>query len=254
MFTIARFFSGIAVDAASVVSPAYTAEISPPQIRGRLASLQQLGIVVGIFASLLSDHLLARTARRANGALWGDLAAWHWMFPRRSPAVVGLRVRVRAHPRVAPLPGRGEARGAPDGDHGARVREPLRLRVRHVVGAGRVGPGSSPSRFLRSSRPQDPAPCTPCIWRSRSCRSGSWRRRRAVRSRRPEGRAHRHLERSQPLRRDSNAYLTMDDAASAVHFAGNGGAGRVPGRIIHRRPFDGIRRVGGGLSNGTEEA
>jgi MFS transporter, SP family, sugar:H+ symporter len=80
MFTIARFFSGIAVGAASVVSPAYTAEISPPQIRGRLASLQQLGIVVGIFASLLSDHLLARTAGGASGALWGDLAAWRWMF------------------------------------------------------------------------------------------------------------------------------------------------------------------------------
>ena len=80
MFTVARFFSGIAVGAASVVSPAYTAEIPPPQIRGRLASLQQLGIVVGIFASLLSDHLLARTAGGASGALWGGLAAWRWMF------------------------------------------------------------------------------------------------------------------------------------------------------------------------------
>ncbi len=80
MFTIARFFSGIAVGAASVVSPAYTAEISPPRIRGRLASLQQLGIVVGIFAALLSDHLLARAAGGANGPLWGGLDAWRWMF------------------------------------------------------------------------------------------------------------------------------------------------------------------------------
>ncbi len=80
MFTVARFFSGLAVGAASVVSPAYTAEISPPQIRGRLASLQQLGIVVGIFAALLSDHLLARSAGGANGLLWGGLEAWRWMF------------------------------------------------------------------------------------------------------------------------------------------------------------------------------
>ncbi len=80
MFTLARFFSGIAVGAASVVSPAYTAEISPPQIRGRLASLQQLGIVLGIFAALLSDHLLARAAGGANGLLWGGLDAWRWMF------------------------------------------------------------------------------------------------------------------------------------------------------------------------------
>jgi SP family sugar:H+ symporter-like MFS transporter len=80
MFTVARFFSGIAVGAASVVSPAYTAEISPPQIRGRLASLQQLGIVVGIFAALLSDQLLANRAGGANGLLWGGLDAWRWMF------------------------------------------------------------------------------------------------------------------------------------------------------------------------------
>jgi SP family sugar:H+ symporter-like MFS transporter len=80
MFTVARFFSGIAVGAASVVSPAYTAEISPPQLRGRLASLQQLGIVVGIFAALLSDHLLAKRAGGANGLLWGGLDAWRWMF------------------------------------------------------------------------------------------------------------------------------------------------------------------------------
>ncbi|HSO38963.1 MAG TPA: sugar porter family MFS transporter [Labilithrix sp.] len=80
MFTVARFFSGIAVGAASVVSPAYTAEISPPRIRGRLASLQQLGIVIGIFAALLSDHLLAKAAGGANGRLWSGLDAWRWMF------------------------------------------------------------------------------------------------------------------------------------------------------------------------------
>jgi sugar porter (SP) family MFS transporter len=80
MFTLARFVSGIAVGAASVVSPAYTAEISPPAVRGRMSSLQQLGIVTGIFVALLSDHLLALSAGGANGLLWLKLEAWRWMF------------------------------------------------------------------------------------------------------------------------------------------------------------------------------
>jgi SP family sugar:H+ symporter-like MFS transporter len=80
MFTLARFVSGIAVGAASVVSPAYTAEISPPAVRGRMASLQQLGIVLGIFVALLSDHLLALAAGGPNGVLWWNTEAWRWMF------------------------------------------------------------------------------------------------------------------------------------------------------------------------------
>src|SRR5699024_6619330 len=44
-----RVLGGLAVGAASVIAPAYIAEISPASIRGRLASLQQMAIVVGIF-------------------------------------------------------------------------------------------------------------------------------------------------------------------------------------------------------------
>jgi MFS transporter, SP family, sugar:H+ symporter len=80
MFTIARFISGIGVGAASVVCPAYIAEISPARLRGRLASLQQLGIVVGIFVALLSDQVLAKLAGGVSAPLWGGLAAWRWMF------------------------------------------------------------------------------------------------------------------------------------------------------------------------------
>jgi SP family sugar:H+ symporter-like MFS transporter len=80
MFTLARFFSGLAVGAASVVSPAYTAEISPPAVRGRMTSLQQLGIVVGIFVALLSDHLLALAAGGASEPLLFNQEAWRWMF------------------------------------------------------------------------------------------------------------------------------------------------------------------------------
>jgi SP family sugar:H+ symporter-like MFS transporter len=79
-FTIARLASGVAVGAASVVCPAYIAEISPARLRGRLASLQQLGIVVGIFAALQSDEWLARIAGGVSAPLWDGGEAWRWMF------------------------------------------------------------------------------------------------------------------------------------------------------------------------------
>lgn len=79
-FTLVRFLSGIAVGAASVVCPAYIAEIAPPETRGRLGSLQQLGIVIGIFVALFSDHRLAEAAGGANGPLWAGYEAWRWMF------------------------------------------------------------------------------------------------------------------------------------------------------------------------------
>lgn len=79
-FISARFLSGIAVGAASVVSPAYIAEISPAHIRGRLASLQQLGIVLGIFMALLCDDLIAHAAGGVSAPYWLGLGAWRWMF------------------------------------------------------------------------------------------------------------------------------------------------------------------------------
>ncbi len=54
-FNIARFVGGLAVGAASVVSPAYIAEISPASIRRRLTALNQMGIVVRIIMSLMVD-------------------------------------------------------------------------------------------------------------------------------------------------------------------------------------------------------
>ena len=74
-----RVLGGLGVGAASVIAPAYIAEISPASIRGRLGSLQQLAIVVGIFLALLSDSFLASTAGGSREALWGSVA-WRWMF------------------------------------------------------------------------------------------------------------------------------------------------------------------------------
>lgn len=75
-----RVLGGLGVGAASVIAPAYIAEISPAPIRGRMGSLQQLAIVIGIFVALLSDFALAAAAGGAAEELWFGLAAWRWMF------------------------------------------------------------------------------------------------------------------------------------------------------------------------------
>jgi len=83
-----RIVGGFGVGAASVIAPAYIAEVAPARIRGRLGSLQQLAIVTGIFVALLSDALLANVAGGAAEPLWG-LDAWRWMFIAEAiPAVV----------------------------------------------------------------------------------------------------------------------------------------------------------------------
>lgn len=75
-----RVVGGIGVGVASVIAPVYIAEVSPAHLRGRLGSLQQMGIVLGIFLSLLIDALLAHWAGGAANELWFGLAAWRWMF------------------------------------------------------------------------------------------------------------------------------------------------------------------------------
>jgi sugar porter (SP) family MFS transporter len=75
-----RIVGGIGVGVASVIAPAYIAETSPPRIRGRLGSLQQLAIVLGIFASFAINYLLQWLAGGPNEVLWLGLDAWRWMF------------------------------------------------------------------------------------------------------------------------------------------------------------------------------
>ncbi len=90
--TLWRVVGGVGVGAASVIAPAYIAEISPASIRGRLGSLQQLAIVTGIFAALLSDYALATAAGGASEPLFFGAAAWRWMF--LTLAVPGLAYAV----------------------------------------------------------------------------------------------------------------------------------------------------------------
>ncbi len=75
-----RLVGGIGVGVASVVAPTYIAEVSPARLRGRLGSMQQLAIVLGIFVALLGDAWLAAAAGGAEHVLWLGLEAWRWMF------------------------------------------------------------------------------------------------------------------------------------------------------------------------------
>jgi sugar porter (SP) family MFS transporter len=97
-----RIVGGIGVGIASVIAPAYIAETSPPRIRGRLGSLQQLAIVSGIFLSFAINWLLQKAAGGPNQELWLGLDAWRWMFLVMAiPALVygGLAFTIPESPR-----------------------------------------------------------------------------------------------------------------------------------------------------------
>jgi MFS transporter, SP family, sugar:H+ symporter len=75
-----RVLGGVAIGMASVIGPAYIAEVSPPAYRGRLASFQQGAIVLGIAVSQLVNFGIVSLA---NGDQRGELAgleAWQWML------------------------------------------------------------------------------------------------------------------------------------------------------------------------------
>jgi len=79
-FVFYRLLGGMAVGAASILSPAYIGEIAPPKIRGRLISLQQLAIVLGLFFAFFSNYNLASAAGDTSAELWFGFDAWQWMF------------------------------------------------------------------------------------------------------------------------------------------------------------------------------
>jgi MFS transporter, SP family, sugar:H+ symporter len=79
-FILYRFMGGLAVGAASIICPAYISEIAPSEIRGRLSSLQQLAIVLGLFFAFLSNYLFVGAAGTAGSTFWFGFQAWQWMF------------------------------------------------------------------------------------------------------------------------------------------------------------------------------
>jgi len=79
-FVIARILGGLAVGAASVIAPAYISEVAPADRRGKLSSIQQVMIIVGLTAAFLSNYALAEFAGGSQAILWGGYEAWRWMF------------------------------------------------------------------------------------------------------------------------------------------------------------------------------
>ncbi|HEV7270637.1 sugar porter family MFS transporter [Pseudoxanthomonas sp.] len=79
-FVVYRIIGGFAVGAASVMSPAYISEVSPARYRGRLATVQQIAIISGLFAAFLSNYVLAKFASSSLAPLWLGYEAWRWMF------------------------------------------------------------------------------------------------------------------------------------------------------------------------------
>lgn len=74
-FLLARFGGGIAIGIASGLSPMYIAEVAPASIRGKLVSLNQLTIVIGILAAQIVNWLLV-----SDNTAWNVAMSWRWMF------------------------------------------------------------------------------------------------------------------------------------------------------------------------------
>lgn len=84
-FVIFRMIGGIGIGLASAISPMYIAEISPARMRGRLVSVNQLTIVIGILAAQIINYLIAdKVAEGATDQVilqsWNGQSGWRWMF------------------------------------------------------------------------------------------------------------------------------------------------------------------------------
>lgn len=79
-FILWRVIGGFGIGMASIIAPIYIAETAPAHLRGRLGSMQQFAIVIGIFVALLSNYLIVQIAGAANNTIIGSVKAWQVMF------------------------------------------------------------------------------------------------------------------------------------------------------------------------------
>jgi SP family sugar porter-like MFS transporter len=85
VFVVWRIMGGFAIGLASSMSPMYIAELAPAHLRGKLVSLNQLTIVIGILMAQVANWLIARpvpSSATANDILqsWNGQVGWRWMF------------------------------------------------------------------------------------------------------------------------------------------------------------------------------
>jgi len=81
-FVVYRIIGGIGVGAASMLSPMYIAEIAPARLRGRLVSLNQLAIVIGILLAFFLNYFIQSfgSERFVGAQAWNVVRGWRWMF------------------------------------------------------------------------------------------------------------------------------------------------------------------------------
>ena len=163
IFIVARFMGGVAVGAASVLSPVYISEVAPANIRGRMTTIQQIMIITGLTAAFVVNYYLAGAAGSSTAMWWGGYEAWRWMYWMQAlPAAVFLVALtfIPESPRFLVQKGRldearivltrlfgpataqqklGEIAASFDKDHRPRlsdIRDPARGGIRPIVWAG----------------------------------------------------------------------------------------------------------------------
>lgn len=96
VFIIYRLIGGLGIGLASTLSPMYIAEIAPSARRGRLVSINQLTIVIGILLAQIVNYLIAEAVPADFEAAdilssWNGQQGWRWMFwAEMIPAAVFL--------------------------------------------------------------------------------------------------------------------------------------------------------------------
>jgi sugar porter (SP) family MFS transporter len=85
LFIAWRMLGGVAIGLASSLSPMYISEVAPAQMRGKLVSLNQLTIVVGILlAQYINWYLVRELPPGATDEFiknsWFGQQGWRWMF------------------------------------------------------------------------------------------------------------------------------------------------------------------------------
>ncbi|MBN2166132.1 MAG: sugar porter family MFS transporter [Marinilabiliaceae bacterium] len=84
-FVLYRLIGGVGIGLASAISPMYIAEISPSEIRGRLVSVNQLTIVIGILAAQIVNYFIAEEVPKMATnefiqSSWNGQIGWRYMF------------------------------------------------------------------------------------------------------------------------------------------------------------------------------
>ena len=91
IFVVARLLGGVAVGAASVLSPAYISEVAPASVRGRMTTIQQIMIITGLTGAFVVNYFLAASAGESTAPYWAGIQAWRWMYLMQAiPAAIFL--------------------------------------------------------------------------------------------------------------------------------------------------------------------